>query len=204
MNVHAGEIKELLQGIAHKHGEAQFQVQSGTVKSVDWDNRVCTVTVDEEYDVPGVRLRALNDSNNYGYCFKPTVDSVVLIAIVYNKPLNAYVAMFSQVDAISLTDGNGTEILSMDIPGGKFIFNGGNNGGLVIAGNAADHFNTIEKDLNTVKTALNAVLNAPVLTAAPGSPDLFQIAMKAALATWDGAQLNLTQASDLETNKVKH
>lgn len=203
MGDHA-EIKELIQGLAKTKDGSEFQVQSGTVKSVDWDKRVCTVTVDEEYDVPGVRLRSLNDGNKYGCCYKPTVNSVVLIGIIYNKPLNAYVAMFSQIDAISIVDGNGTEIFSIDVPNAKFVLNGGNNGGLVIVGKAANHFNTIEKDLNQVKTALKTVLATTVNEPGNGAPSALQIALNAALAAWDGMQLNLTQASDLANDKVKH
>ena len=189
-----GEIKELIQDIAHKHGDSQFQVQSGIVKSVDWGKRSCVVTVDEEYDVPDVRLRSLNDGNTYGYCFKPAVNSVVLIAIIYNKPLNAYVCMFSQLDNISLVDGNGTEMYSIDIANGNFVFNGGNNGPMVIIDKLVTKINQLENKYNELLNLLNShvhVCAAPTVNSGPP------------VVPFTDQIQQVTQSSELANDKIK-
>jgi hypothetical protein len=194
MSDHA-EIKELIQGLAKKSDGAEFQVQSGTVKSVDWDNRVCTVTTDEEYDVEGVRLRSLNDGNAYGCCYKPTVNSVVLIGVIYNKPLNAYVAMFSQVDAISWTDGNGKELFSADLTNGKFVFNGGNNKGIVKLVELVQKINQLENKYNELLNLLNGhvhVCAAPTVNSGPPVVPFTDIIAP------------VTQQNDLEDKNVTH
>jgi len=77
----------------------------------------------------------------------------------------------------------------------QFIIDGGSNGGLVKISDLVDKLNTLEQDINDLKTAFS--------TWAPASGD-GGAALKLAAATWYGSQLDLTTINDLENDKIIH
>lgn len=184
-------------------GESPVTVLGATVKSVDWDKRHCTVTLDDDTEIPNVRLRAVLDKKTAGWCMKPKADSRVLIAMIESMDMNWCVIQCSELDAIELLNSSG-DVLVMDVANGDFSFNGGGNDGLIKIKEAVKKFNELEKDINTLKTGMQAVLTAPVNEMGLGNPSAFQIAMNAAIANWYAQSLNMTVQSDLENAKVKH
>ena len=75
------------------------------------------------------------------------------------------------------------------------ILNTGSNGGMVKVNSLVSKLNTVESDLNNLKTVLSTWVPVPNDGGA---------ALKTAAASWAGQTLTPTQASDLENNKVKH
>lgn len=78
-----------------------IQVFTASIKSVNWDNRYCTVTTDDGRDFTHVRLRALLDDKT-GICIKPKVDSTVLVGIVEGMEQNTYIAQYTDADEVSI------------------------------------------------------------------------------------------------------
>jgi|GEM_PF-452870 len=78
-----------------------MQIFTACIKSVDWDNRNCTVTSDDGRDFTHVRLRALLDDKT-GICIKPKVDSTVLVGIVEGMEQNTYIAQYTDADEVSI------------------------------------------------------------------------------------------------------
>ncbi len=185
------EIRKAIRKII---GEPKVQVQEGTVESVNWDKRSCVVKLSDGRKFFDVRLRAVVDDSKNGLCLKPKVNSAVLVNLIENQEMNAYVSGFTDVEAIELEGESDVDV----------IFNKGNNDGVVKVKEVVKKLNVIEKDLNKVKTAFQTALNTIVNEPGNGAPSAFQTALKAALLEWDGAQLTETQQDDLENTKFKH
>ena len=66
---------------------------------------------------------------------------------------------------------------------------------LVNLADLTDHLNTIEKDINNLKSAMSSWV--------PGSQD-GGAALKSAVTSWAGKQLTLSQRGDYEDEAVKH
>lgn len=75
------------------------------------------------------------------------------------------------------------------------IFNGGNKGGLIDVVDLVTQINTLQKDVNILKTAFT--------TWAPVADD-GGAALKAAAAEWSGEQLELTVRADIEDTSITH
>lgn len=75
-----------------------------TVESVDETMRTCVVEAEEvQYD--DVLLYAVADTNRKGFCFIPSVGSIVLVSRIGGSN-ELFISMFSDVDRVLLTVGN--------------------------------------------------------------------------------------------------
>jgi len=170
------EIREKLEGFKASGGGASMGgLMIAEVKSVEGDT--CTIAVDDDLDLSDVRLRVVSDDNTSSkMLLTPKIGSFVLVADLSGGDLSDMaVVMFSEVE--------------------KIIINGGNNGGLVKINDLVNHLNTIENDINSLKTAFAGW--TPV--AQDGGA-----ALKGLIGDWSGQQLTPTKKSDMEDDKVKH
>ena len=143
------------------------------VKNVD--GQTCTVTIDE-LELVDVRLRAVVNDEDSGILVTPKVGSFVMITDLSNGDNRDWaVVMYSEVD--------------------KVEFNGGQNGGLINIKDLVSHINTIEDDLNNLKTAMSSW--TPV--AQDGGA-----ALKGAISAWTGQSITKTKKSDIEDDKITH
>ncbi len=143
------------------------------VKNVD--GQTCTVTIDE-LELADVRLRAVVNDEDSGILVTPKVGSFVMITDLSNGDKRDWaVVMYSEVD--------------------KVEFNGGQNGGLINIKDLVSHINTIEDDLNNLKTAMSSW--TPV--AQDGGA-----ALKGAISAWTGQSITKTKKSDIEDDKITH
>ena len=143
------------------------------VKNVD--GQTCTVTIDE-LELADVRLRAVVNDEDSGILVTPKVGSFVMITDLSNGDKRDWaVVMYSEVD--------------------KVEFNGGQNGGLINIKDLVSHINTIEEDLNNLKTAMSGW--TPV--AQDGGA-----ALKGAISAWTGQSITKTKKSDIEDDKITH
>ncbi len=145
----------------------------GTIVSVDEDEMTCEVEpIDGGANYADVRLMA-DPETTTGIYFKPKVGSVVMISP--QDDVTYFVSMYSEVDEVWL---RGTE-----------------NGGVVKVSELVSKMNTIESDLNTLKTAFTSWVVVPSDGGA---------ALKAASATWAAQTITATTANDIQSTTVKH
>lgn len=171
-------LSEILKSITK--GENPYNTLLATVKAVDEAARTCDVLpIDGSAEIFGVRLNALlevegDDKGEYNI---PAVNSFVLVTLLDNA--NAFVSGFSMIDkkigtigkvVYSVDKNNGIDLdfdegkvkikisnddIEIDTVG-ETKFNGGGNGGMVIAGQVASYFNELYTKLNNLILAYNS------------------------------------------------
>lgn len=190
MSKNRKKIIEAIQGISAPAEEA---IMSGYVKEVDEAKATMSVVLNISGQVlEGVMLHALAGSLK-GMIIIPEQDSDVVICNVDGS--GEY--MLVQADKIKkvLVDIASLQVKVSDrieINCDDVVFNGGNNGGITLADKITDRLQLIEQDINSIKTTFSAW--APV----------YESALKNALSTWFGQQLQLTSSADLQNSKIKH
>lgn len=142
-----------------------------TVKSVDDTEKTCVASpVNGDPDILDVRLIG---NNGNGIFLKPAVDSIVAVVMV--DEFVGFVALYSQLESITIGDGS---------------FNG-----LIKIDNLVTRLNTIESDINDIKTAFT---NWTPVANDGGA------ALKTAASSWSGSQLTETVKGDIENPNVTH
>jgi hypothetical protein len=176
-------------------GSKQQEVVSGKVVagSVNLSTYTCSVQLthmdDGDTPLANVMLGAVADNGNGVLCI-PADGSNVIVASV-DGPGEYFLVQCSNLAKVVVTIGN--TICQADAQG--IVLNGGANGGIPITQHLVQRLNTIEQDLNTLKTAFkNWVV----------TPNDGGAALKAIAATWMANNLTQTQGSDIEDVKVKH
>lgn len=157
------------------------------VLEIDETARICDCRpLNGNADIFGVRLQA-NENESNGVVVIPVVGTNVVVTFL-NK-LTGFVSVCSEVDKIMIT---GTD-LKMNFE--QITINDGENGGLINVSDLVEKLNTIEDDLNTLKTAVSGWV--PVANDGGAG-------FKTASASWSGQQITPTQTTDIEDDKIKH
>lgn len=142
---------------------------------------ICTVTevngttctcspIDDSADIEDVRLQAQAGS---GILLVPAVDSKVVVQMI--NDVEGVVVMYSDLESIQFLDGS--------------------FGGLIKIEDLVDKINTIEQDLNTLKSAFSSWVTVPNDGGA---------ALKTATASWAGQSITPTQVADIENDLITH
>lgn len=183
------ELITAIQQMAGTYQNDKVHMLLCTVTAVNEDNRTCDVeSVNGDATLSFVDVELMVGVND-GMLLIPAVDSQVYIA--YSNVVSPYVTMYSELDKIIYITGNS----GIEITDGSIKFNNGSFGGLVKIEDLVNKLNTIEQDLNTLKTVFSGW--TPV--ANDGGA-----ALKAAAATWYAQQLTTTTVADLENDSVTH
>lgn len=171
-------IKEISKG-ANRHAVKLYICE---VDSVNEDDRTCDVTTisgQSNLEIPSVQLCA---DGNDGFIQIPKIGSTVLVG--YSLETGYNVLAFSDVDRIISNQP-------------EFIFNGGDNGGLVIIGALVNRLNAIEQAFSQHVATFNSHFHTsppapvnPVVTAPPTVSSL--------------ANAGTTKRGELENTSVKH
>ncbi|MBR1922135.1 MAG: hypothetical protein IJ838_00075 [Paludibacteraceae bacterium] len=187
MNIYS-QIAQTIRNIAGvKVGGAT--IFPAVVKQVN--GAVCTITIGD-LDISDVRLRAVINNDQDQILRIPKANSQVLVADMSGGEFRELVVIEqSQTEKIDLTIGQTTLV----IEDGKITINGGNNGGLINIGDLTKQINTIERDINSLKTIVSDW--TPV--AQDGGA-----ALKTAVTTWASQSLTETQNSNYEDTNIKH
>lgn len=151
-----------------------IQVTVGTVTAVDKDKRTVDVERDSLPEMFDVRLNAVTSPTGVLTIY-PTKGSYVLVAIIDNNPVDAFVLTCTDVDEI--------------------VFNNGEYGGLLKVDAIVSEIQAVKDDLNAIKTAFTNWVTMPNDGGA---------ALKAAAASWAGQQLPDVDATALQNEKFKH
>lgn len=169
------EFKQAIRDFAGTGNQAALRW--AVVNEVDWEEKTMTVTgVADDlpyYDVQ-LGLGAM--------MIKPVVESSVLIGIIEGDEASAFLLAAAEIEKIELKTAVEIEV------------DGGNNGGLVLPAALTEKLNTLEEDINKLKTAVSGW--TPVAQDGGG-------ALKTALGSWAGEQLTKTVRDDLENNKIR-
>lgn len=165
-------IIEAIQRISGTQLTDTVRAFDGTVESVNEPERTCSVVVvagQSAVTIPDVRLMAAIDD---GVLIIPEIDSTVtVITSTYGDP---YVSTFSEV--------------------ARIIFMGGDLGGLVKLLPLLKSLNSLENDINTLKS----VFSSWVPLAGDGG-----LALKTAATAWISNSVAVTDRTDIENTNIK-
>ena len=188
----ADELRQAIRKLAGVEDNLRWSLVC-EVKSVDWDKRTCVVVHDGTNEYDQVRLRAVADEKKDGYCLKPTVGSMVVVEQVEGSEAEMYVAKYSELDEVELLIGDS----KFNVVDGRFTFNDGKNGDVVILGKLNNNLDAIKQYLNTMKQAVSAGIKAVgISNAANGTTGA---------AAFDGAMASASlNFEDMGNDKVKH
>lgn len=165
------EVRSLLKGFF----KIPDQVFPAEVLSVDLNTHTIKVKPVGRAEIPDVRLKAGEESENTGIVEVPEVNSSVLVGLIGNDKNTAYVVKCSKVSSV--------------------IINGGDLGGLI-------KIEELKSELDKYNQLLEAFLNAlstPVSEPGNGAPSAFQAALNSALSS-----KQLPDFAQIEDDKVKH
>lgn len=163
----------------------------GIVQNIDEDNRSCEIQINEDLTLFNCRLNAILDDYTNRLLIVPKDKSAVAFMAVDGKMTDPIVIAYSEIDKVLLKIGD-TEL---NIDKDKVEINGGDNGGLINIEDLVSHINSIEDDINNLKTAITGW--TPV--AQDGGS-----ALKGAISSWAGKSITKTKKSDLEDDKITH
>jgi hypothetical protein len=171
--------------------KAPIQTIPAVVLEVDEENFTIDVKPLSGAEMFEVRLKAGIDGVKDGMVEFPAKDSTVLIGLIGNDKHTAFVLKCSKVDKIVIRIGSISLIMTKD----EITMNDGSLGGLVNIADLVGKLNTIEQDINSLKTAFSSWVPVPQ---DGGS------ALKTAVGSWFGSQLVQTTKNDLEDPKIIH
>lgn len=141
------------------------------VDSVDETDLLCDCTpVNGDATFLDVRLQA---GTGVGVVMIPKIGSVVMVQPINNQ--TGYISLYSQIESIKLLNGS--------------------YGGLIKIDDIVNKLNTIESDINALKTAFSTW----VVVASDGGA-----ALKTITTSWSGQPLTQTQKIDLENALITH
>lgn len=179
-------------------------VQSGMMKTeaaivteVSEDKRTISAKIDDELEIANIRITAvIADSENFIVHY-PKIGSDVLIAEISQGAwllisMSEIQKTHFKNDKFELVIEEGVVKVSTQ----EITINGGENKGLVKLEPLADVLTKITSWMRNIDAVIR---NTQVVSGAVGSPDTFQIALKAAVTA-----NNVPRVPDLENPKVKH
>lgn len=120
----------------------------------------------------------------------PKVGSTAVIAYVNGDPSTPYIVACTEIDRVAIKIGEAT----IDVSEDTITFNGGENDGLVIVGKLTERLNKIERDINSLKTAIASWVAVPSDGGA---------ALKTATSAWVSQRLVESKNADYENDKIK-
>jgi hypothetical protein len=194
----ASNRKKIQDGIRALGKADAYEVYAGDVDSVDENNLTIDVKLNDDVIINDVRLKATIDDDKGEYVI-PKKGSHVIIGQM-DGGVEFCLLRASVITKRVFKIENTTFVADKD----GIVMNGGNNKGLPILDKSVERWNKIEDDVNNLKQILQTVLGAVVNEPGNGAPSAFQTALKAALGSYYGQQLQKTTAAQIENDKVKH
>ncbi len=149
-----------------------FYTQYGTAKDVDKEKRTCTLVPSGDFAERPVRLQPLMDSKR-GLVVIPVEGSQ--IAVTFTNKNTAILVASEDIEEV--------------------IYQGGENGGLINIEPLTSKINTLESDLNNLKTAIASWVPVPNDGGA---------SLKALITSYAASSITLTTRNDIEDTKFQH
>ena len=153
------------------------------VKSVDETKGTvnCQPLNSDDPEILDVKINA-NLNPVKGLRFIPSIGSIVYVTFENESDSEGFISLYSEVDKM-LIDSN------------EIIFNGGQNEGLINIIDLVSKLNTLENDINNLKSSFSSWVPVPNDGGA---------ALKTSASSWFGSTLTNTNKSDIEDTKIKH
>lgn len=145
--------------------------------------------LDESAPILGCSLQG-DQEGEEGFLLLPKVGSYVIVGLVDGQDTGA-VLLTDTLEALELKIGDKTLHFTSE----GIVFNGGDLGGLIKVEELTTKLNTIERDINSLKQAISTWTPIPSDGGA---------ALKAAITSWAGKQLQQSRRGDYEDPNVKH
>ena len=174
-------INEIFEEFISKQIDREnFYSIEGKAVNVDEAARTCDLEPTEDIAPrAGIRLQAVIDETK-GFVLIPKEGSFIVVS--FFDRTTGFVSLTSEIEKILID----TDLVQ---------FNGGDNGGLININDLVTQMNKAQNDLNSLKSAISGWI--PV--ANDGGA-----ALKIALGSFFGTQLNLTVKGDMEDTKITH
>jgi hypothetical protein len=173
-------IGELLRMITNDQTTEIYSIICEVTELNETERTVDVAPLNGDAEIFGVRLQSAISLNN-GFVIFPKIGSVVIVTFL-NK-LTGYVSTFSEIDKIYIDSEN------------EIIFNDGSNDGIVKVSPLVNKLNTIENNINQLKSLFSAWVPVP----SDGGASL-----KTFVSAWFSAQISPTQQTEIENDKIKH
>lgn len=173
-------IGELLRMIVDDPTKEIYSIVAEVTELNETERTVDVTPLNGDAEIFGVRLQS-SISLNTGLVIFPKVGSVVIVTFL-NK-LTGYVSTFSEIDKIYINSEN------------EIVFNDGQNNGIVKISPLVNKLNAIENDINQLKSLFSSW--TPI-------PNDGGLALKGIVSSWSGNQIQPTQTTDIENDKIKH
>lgn len=199
-------IRDIVRELAKGEGEAYSLIC--TVDAIDREARTVDCTpIDEGAPLLGVNLQA-NQGSSFGIVAFPRVGSFVVVGFVSDGSAGV-VLLTDDIESVEVTtaedksrivaDDYGVRInvgedTSAELTADGIVLNGGSLGGLVKVEELTGRLNTIENDINSLKSVFTGW--------APVSQD-GGAALKSSVSSWAAQRLTPTKRGDYENEKVK-
>ena len=148
------------------------QIVTGTVVKVE--GNVCEVSRKNAPTLYDVRLNAINAELDSFVTVIPKEKSFVLVGIIENLKTEAVVLRCSEVEKVNIKIGEQT----LDIDKAGFVFNGGNNKGMILVDKLSAEIEKLNTAISTIKTATSTGFKV-VDGLAPGTSIAFDTATAA-------------------------
>lgn len=188
------DIIYAIRKIAGMDGIKKAQLVMGTVTSVSDDEtsndyKTCNVDItlgDACQSITGVHLNA---SSNDGFTQFPAVNSDILIALMPDN--SAYMVACEDIDkVICYIDSNN----KFEFDSNGFIWNGGNNDGLVKVIQLTQKLNNLENKVNSIISIYNSHTHTASSFGSPTTPPSAPVT----------GTLTPTTQTEIQNNKIKH
>ena len=174
-------ISEAILKITGLKGSVNIFYVNCVVDSVDLSTRTCDCTMidgNTGTKLPVVMLMSVIDD---GILFEPVIGSNV--KVIFSQNVEPFVCQYSEIENVTI------------IARTKIKLNDGSFGGMIQVQPLIDKINSLEKDINDLKTAFS---NWVVVASDGGA------ALKAISSTWAGKQLEITKRNELENTTISH
>lgn len=177
----------------------QMQVEIAKVISVHESERTIVAEIEEGLEVDNVRLTAIIDESDSFFVNYPKVDSDVLMAEFDEG--NWVVLVISEIQKTHFK-GEDFELViengNVKMSAAEITINGGENKGMV---KVEPLTKVLTEMTNWMRNIDFVIRTTQVNTGSVGSPDLLQLAFKAAVTA---SQVPKVQGLGLENSKIKH
>lgn len=169
------------------------QQRRGKAINISLNKCTCDVDLGNGAMLHSVKLKAIEAGDSNGIVLVPKEKSYVVAAMVEDVEADWCITNYSEIDSAAFFFKNGGKLEMKN--DGTILLNGDNLDGLVKAGTLTTKLNTLENEINTIKSYFAAWIVVPNDGGA---------ALKTVFSAWSGQPLTPTTQTEIENTKVKH
>ncbi len=162
----------------------------GVIKSVNKDERTCSIAVNDELTIENCRLNAVIDSYDNHVLILPKVNSAVLYEAINGELTDVVVLAHSAIDMVEIVVGEQSLVIDQN----EVVINGGSE----TSANATE----LKKQLGIMSARIDTIVNA-ITVAVPAATDGGLALQKSMLVVLE-ANTNTESFDKITDDKLKH